>query len=126
MNRTNKALAFGRDVFASVLALPVGVGSALALGDAATSEVSFRQVTSPSSEAACGCNAFGTWPWNGTTSSHTTPFSRPTSLRKRVFTKILDGSSCGGFGGGTCFATDNSVCYLEITCNDDGCIMDCA
>lgn len=59
--------------------------------------------------------------------------SRPTAAppeaplrRRRIITKILDSSSCGGFGGGTCFALDNSVCYLEITCVDDDCIMDCA
>lgn len=120
MDRARTTLDFVQyEVVGALFAIFLGMGPAYALHEAANTNLPDRPSTSVAAEESCRCDVVGAL------SPEARSGLRPSPLGRRVFTKILDGSSCGGFGGGTCFATDNSVCYLEITCNDNGCIMDC-
>lgn len=121
MSTARKMAALVRHgVAAALYATALSIGHVYAVVDGSSDKLPDHRLSSVAAQKICGCVAVGAGrpdAKRGLT---------PSPARSTVFTKILDSSSCGGFAGGTCFATDNSVCYLEITCNDNGCIMDCA
>ncbi|MFN3412435.1 MAG: hypothetical protein ACK42L_00035 [Thermoanaerobaculum sp.] len=127
MYQGQKTLGFVRHkVAAALFAVFVGTGPGIAVEEPTSIQLVAPQFISLAGKEACGCGAAAGVLAEAHDGAGTPILPSKVFMRERVFTKILDGSSCGGFAGGTCFADDNSICYLEITCTDDGCIMDCA